>query len=156
LTNAEWETSDPSRLSQLMAGGDADGWRPEEMGAILLHQLSAPLETGLIPGGAAPTRQMTFGDLLHHPLPPVEMLQRVKEFAKACKLAVDGPLPPEVAAVLYFASIIVARLRCGQRISKLDDDALRMGTEWARDQPWLDPPTRSIFDEAAAKWAATE
>jgi len=101
------------------------------------------------------TLPATFGDLLHHPQPPLEMLQRVKRFAKACKVKAEGPLPPEVATVLYFASIVVALLRCEARISELDNKAIRTGTEWALAQTWLDQPTRSIFEEAAAKWEPT-
>jgi hypothetical protein len=155
LTDDELETSDPSRLEQILAARGAERWRPQEMGAILRHQLSVPLDMDLAAGSGSPMWRMTFGELLHHPHPPAEMLQRVKQFAKACKLARDGPLPPEVAAVLYFASIIASRLRCEQRISDLDDDALKRGMEWVRAQRWVDPLTRSIFDEAAAKWAAT-
>jgi hypothetical protein len=154
LSDAESETSDPSRLSRILAADGVGLWRQDEMGSILRHQLSAPLETDLATADAATVPRMTFGELLHHPHPPVEVLRRVKGFAKACKVVSDGPLPSEVATVLYFATIVVARLRCGQRISELDDEALRIGTEWARAQKWVDEPTRSIFDEAAAKWAA--
>ena len=92
---------------------------------------------------------------VHHERPPVEMLLRVKRFAEACKLNGEGPLPPPVAAVLYFASIVAARLRCDRRISELVDDVFTKGMEGAQAQAWVDPATRSIFDEAVAKWAAT-
>jgi hypothetical protein len=157
------ETTDPSRLAQMLTANGADRWRPAEMGAILRHQLSVELDVDLAgaapvdsprmaAGGAPMWRPATFGDLLHHPHPPLQMLQRVKRFAKACKVKGDGPLPPEVATVLYFASIIVAMLRCNTQISELDIKAIRTGTEWALSQTWLDQPTRSIFEEAAAKW----
>ena len=159
MPDGDPETRDPSRLSRMLTvnGGGAGVWRPEEMGSILQHQLSAPVETDLgSEPGASPMGQMTFGQLLHEPHPPLEMLTRMKRFAKACTLVRDGPLPPEVATVLYFASIAVARLRCGQRITELNDQALKKGMEWAQAQTWVDPATRSIFHEAAAKWAAAE
>ena len=53
----------------------------------------------------------SFGDLLHHPNPPLELLRLTKDFAKACRLSRSGPLPREIATLLYFASIIVAWVR---------------------------------------------
>jgi hypothetical protein len=133
------------------------------MAAILKHQLSAPLEPDL---GAVerpdhgerwehetptPTWPATFGELMHHPRPPVALLERVKVFAKASKVKATGPLPPQVATILYFASIVVAQLRCDARITGLDDDAILKGTQWALAQSWLDQPTRAIFEEAAVR-----
>jgi hypothetical protein len=167
MDNAMLEKTDPSRLAGMLTPNGSDRWRPDDRGPILRHQRSVRLEADLAvgddrndtphlaPDGARRMWRMTFGELLDDAHPPAEMLLRVKRFAKACKLNGDGPLPPDVATVLYFASIVVARLRCGQRITDLDDDALRKGIEWARAQAWMDPATRSIFDEAAAKWAAT-
>jgi len=151
VSDAELESSHPSRLSRMLAADGATLWQPEEMGGVLRHQLSAPLEAELGPVGPPTMPGMTFGELLHDPHPPVELLRQVKRFAKACTLVRDGPLPPEVAKVLYFGAIVVARLRCGARISELNDEALTKGMEWARAQKWVDPQTRSIFDEAAAR-----
>ena len=155
---------DPSRLATMLTAHGTDHWRPEEMGSILRHQLSAQLEfdlAGIASGGdhepppapeAARKRAATFGELLlDHPQPPVAMLRRVKHFAKACKAKADGPLPPQVATVLYFASIIVALLRCETRITALDDDGLLKGTQWALAQTWLDQPIRLLFEEAMTK-----
>jgi hypothetical protein len=158
LSDVLLATTDPSRLAEMLTAHGSDRWRPEDRGPILRHQLSVRLEGDLAvgddrndtprlaPDGARKMWRMTFGELLNHAHPPVEMLLRVKRFAKACKLNGHGPLPPDVATVLYFASILVARLRCGQRITELDDDALKTGMEWARTQTWVDPATRSIFD----------
>ena len=179
MSDAEPGTDESSRLSRILSfggddrvndggggrvndgggggGGGSNFWGPDDLGAILQHQLSARLETDLPQDDAVPPAmwQMTFEQLLHDPRPPVELLQRVKRFAKACKLAGDGPLPPPVATVLYFASIVVARMRCGQRISELDDDSILRGMQWVRAQTWLDEPTRSIFEEATAIRVAT-
>ena len=151
----EPEPGDPARLSRMLAAGGPVVWRQEEVGAVWRHQLSAPLDVDLERCGVPSASGLTFGELLHHPRPSAELLRGVKQFAKACKLVGDGPLPGDVAGMLYFASIAVALLRCGQRISALDDDALRTGLQWARAQAWLDEPTRAIFVEAVGKWAAT-
>jgi hypothetical protein len=94
---------------------------------------------------------MTFAELLQHARPPVALLERVKFFAKASKIRATGPLPPQVATVLYFASIVVARLRCDARITGLDDDAILKGTQWALAQSWIAHPMRALFEEAAAR-----
>jgi hypothetical protein len=56
-------------------------------------------------------------------------------------------LPPEVATLLYYAAILVARRRHGQRITQLDDNSLRSGVEWSLQQPWVDQRTKSLFQE---------
>jgi hypothetical protein len=114
---------------------------------VLRHQLGAALREDLgrfAPASADPT-PATFGELLHHPDPPLELLEGVRRFAKAQRDQVGSALPEEVAAVLYYAAIVAARLRCRQRLSHLDDDALAAGLRWALGQPWLDDPTRTLL-----------
>jgi hypothetical protein len=134
-------------------------WQPEELGAILVHQCEASLARDLEPfvsdlaarlaDAAAedgpPLR--TFGDLLAHPRPPLELLDAVKQFARHCRTHPDGPLPEEIATVLYLAAIVAARVRLGERITSMDDAALRSALDWALGQPWLDPATRTLLDE---------
>ena len=72
----------------------------------------------------------SFDDLLHHPHPPVELLTLTKQFAKAMVEHPESPLPREVGRLLYFASITVALIRCGQRISDLDNASLKAGLRW--------------------------
>jgi hypothetical protein len=98
--------------------------------------------------GPRPMLSTTFANLLQHPKPHLAMLQRVKRFAKACRNDPHGPLPQEVATVLYFASLVAALLRHQQRITSLDDAALRQGVEWVLAQQWIDDSTRSLFQEA--------
>ena len=156
MTEEGLQTAHPSRLAMMLKVEGVDRWRPDEMAAILRHQLSSQLESDLagVDRTDPATSPMTFGQLLHHVRPPVALLERVKLFAKASKIRATGPLPPQVATVLYFASIVVARLRCDARISGLDDDAIRKGTQWALAQSWLDQPTRTLFEEAAARLSA--
>jgi hypothetical protein len=74
-----------------------------------------------------------------------------KDFAKACRISADSPIPREIATVLYFASIAVARLRCGRRITELTDTAVRKGLDWALGQPWLDEATRRLLEEGRSQ-----
>ena len=152
--------SDPQSLTHMMSlDADEKLWAPEELGAILEHQLSAPLQCDLgrlddrLPerlkelnsAGDEPVK--TFGDLLHHGRPPLELLKLTKRFAKACRNHPDGPLPGEVATVLYFSSIVAAMIKCGRRITRMDDRSLQYSLQWALRQPWLDDATRRMLQE---------
>ena len=157
----EIQESDSRLLARMMEVG-ADPrrlWRPEELGAILRHQMSAAVEFDLGTlerGRARKLRTLasaegllvrSFADLFDHPHPPLEFLEMTKQFAKASRHHPDSPLPKEVAAVLYFGSIVAAMLRLGRRITRLDDDALRRGLRWLAAQPWLDERSRALFNE---------
>ena len=164
----ELDKTEPPRLAEMLAldGRAGQVWRAEELAAILRHQLDAPLEFDLgdlsseyaaiahAAGDAGRLRwAVSFAELLRHPRPPLPLLERAKRFAKACRNHPDGPLPVEVATVLYFACIVVARLRCdgAPRISALDDAALVEGMSWALSQDWLDERTRELFNGASAR-----
>ena len=140
---------------------DADRlWRDDELGALLRHQMTAPMQVDLINlerGLALKVRNLaeaqgltlkSFGDLLAHPNPPVELLKITKDFAKACRLSPRSPVPHEIASVLYFASIAAALVRCRRRITGLTNDALTEGFRWVLSQPWLDAPTRALTEES--------
>jgi hypothetical protein len=159
-SDAIWNST-PEQLSRLL---DSDGlagraWSPEDLQALLRHQLAAPIAVDLASLGPALAAQLkaladahglllkSFADLFVHPHPPLELLRLVKDFAKAHRASPTGALPPEVASVLYFAAIGVAQLRLGQRISSLPDEALRQGCSWALDQSWVDARTKEIFTE---------
>lgn len=153
--------SDSHALAALLDAGDDDHriWNAAELCAILKHQLSAPIQVDLTAMEQrlaarlrlAATSQglllKSFGDLLHHPNPPVELLKLTKDFAKACRLSRGGPLPREIATVLYFTSIVAALVRCRRRITRLDDADTRRGVEQCLAQPWLDAPTRRLLEE---------
>ena len=154
--------TDPQRLATLfdLAPDDERLWRDDELGAILRHQLTVPLQVDLINlerGLALKVRTLaesqgltlkSFGDLLTHPHPPVELLKITKEFAKACRLSPHSPVPREIASVLYFASIAAALVRCRCRITGLTNDALADGLHWVLARPWLDAPTRTLVEES--------
>jgi len=153
------QKSDPALLAGMM-DMDSDterAWRPDELGAVLEHQLSAPVELDLSvmrPGFRKRLRTLasaqglvlsSYRDLFHHPNPPVELLRLVKDFAKASKDDPESPFQPEIAAVLYLGSILVARWRCGAKISAVPDQMLREGAEWVLGQSWVDDGTKVLF-----------
>jgi len=154
--------TDRKQLATLLdLGPDSDRlWRDEELGAILRHQLTAPLQVDLINlerGLAVKVRTLaeaqglvlkSFGDLLAHPNPPVELLKITKDFAKACRLSPHSPLPRDIASVLYFASIAAALVRCRRRITGLGNDALADGLNWVLTRSWLDAPLRTLIEES--------
>ena len=135
-------------------------WRDEELGALLRHQMTAPMQVDLINlerGLALRVRNLaeaqgltlkSFGDLLAHPNPPVELLKITKDFAKACRLSPHSPVPHEIATVLYFSCIAAALVRCRRRITGLTNDALAEGFRWVLSRTWLDAPTRVLTEES--------
>jgi hypothetical protein len=139
-------------------------WTDSEMAAIWRHQLDAPLLVDL--GGLSadagatvtmhaqqgtPGRELrSFGDLIRHPQPPLELLKLAKEFAKAQRYAQGTDFPVETALVIYYASIVLALLRAGQRITEMTDADLRGGIAWSSQQQWLDAKTQALFEEALA------
>jgi hypothetical protein len=137
-------------------------WRADELGEILKHQLEAPLvfDLGTSDGQVtddppAPTdpeasRVSSFGDLFLHPRPPLQLLRLTKRFAKTSDRRKANPLPEEVATVLYYAAIVAALVRHGQRISRVSDSTLREGVEWVLEQGWVTAPLRGLFEEARA------
>jgi hypothetical protein len=134
-------------------------WKPEELGAILEHQLAAPVafDLGALDSGlnlrlqsltpAGPPLN-SFRDLFHHPQPPLELLLLTKDFAKRCHYWPDSPIPDEIASVLYLLAIVVAMTRCHRAISRLDNKALRYSLDWALSQSWLDDSTRTLLRDS--------
>jgi len=146
-----------ARLLTITAGSDA-GWGDDDLGDILAHQLRMPLlaASGGAPSPGVTSRSgsgsqvsfVTFSDALLDPAPELPLLERIKDFAKDCRMNPDSTLPAEVAMILYFGSIVAARLRCGATITSMDDDALRNGVRWVLNRPWLDHGLRPLFSDA--------
>ena len=157
------QTSDPRRLAGLvsLAGDDTPQWTPKELASMWKHQLDAPLNFDLstISKNVDATITMAtqvekrplakFADLFHHPRPPLELLQWTKDFAKGHTVSGNG-MPSEIAAALYYGSILLARLRCNRKISELDDAALAKGARWVMGQSWLDEDSRELFANGLA------
>jgi hypothetical protein len=151
--------TEPRLLAQMLAvdGQERRCWLRGELGAVLRHQLAAPVEfdlSRLDPRAARRLHQAmrtsvprirSFADLFRHPRPPLTLLELTKQFAKASRNHPEGPLPEEIASVLYYASIVAARLRWGRRITDLDDTALAQALRWGLHQAWVDDKTRTLF-----------
>lgn len=153
------------KLAALMATGEerARLWRPDELAAIFRHQMSAPMLVDLgtfDPRTATRLRTLSeaqglllksFADLFHHSAPPVELLELVKDFAKANLDHPESALPSEIATALYYTSIAAALVRLEVRISKLPDADLRQGLRWTMEQAWLEEKTKELLAKALEK-----
>lgn len=127
-------------------------WTTDDLAAMLRHQLSLPPEADMatyasaVPHRATPaTRRSHFDSylaLFQAKDPPLELLRRVKDAAKAAVRDPDAPLPDDVATVIYFVAIAVALSALGQRITRLTDEGLRWGFQWSLNLPWLADPLR--------------
>lgn len=159
-------------LKLLKVGRETEGaWGPGDLGAILRHQLAAPLsfdlaETadaregeapsepqspGLARSPALPQTPGTFADALHGSGASVELLGLIKDFAKSAGDEREGGLPREVATLLYYLSIAAALVHHGMRITSLNDEGLRQGMSWALGQGWIDEKTRGVLREGLAR-----
>ena len=153
------------KLATLLATGEerARLWRPDELAAIFRHQMSAPVLVDLgtfDPRSATRLRALSeaqglllrsFTDLFHHPAPPVELLELVKDFAKANLDHPESGLPGEIAAALYYTSIAAALVRLNARISQLPDADLKRGLRWTLEQAWLDEKTKELLAQASGR-----
>jgi hypothetical protein len=154
----------PSRLVNLMVRADDDSppWRAEDLADMLAHQLQVPLMYDLQRVGAPSHLQAdalgrpepairNFGELLHHPAPPLALLVLTKNFAKSCDVQPGYCLPSEIATLLYFGAIAAALARIGQRITSMENRSIGEGVRWALAQTWIDGKTRALFEEAAVQ-----
>lgn len=165
VTERNVHNSDPARVAQLI---DLDPspervWLASELGAILQHQLSVPVEfemAGKPPGEAKKLSMLTsahgltlksFADLLAHPHPPIELLVMLKDFAKSNASHHDSALPADVSRMIYYLAIAVALLRCGRRITSMSNPKLVASLTWAIDQPWIEPRERTLLSECLTK-----
>lgn len=135
-------------------------WDASELGAIFAHQLAAPLELDLKTLDSDVSRIIanrsdtgrppieTFADLFFHDQPSIELLRLAKGFFKQLGSQPDGPVPREVAAVLYLASIGAAHVRLGERITDTGGSALTTKLKWAVDQQWVSRDMRELLQSA--------
>lgn len=179
MSELDLQSTDPRFLARFLDVDDVPRrlWSQEELEAILRHQLASSVQLDLETLGAAfasrlhafPVAQqpgrLAFRELFQLPSPPLELLNLVKQFAKASRVRGESVLPAEIATVIYLISIVVARLRCGQRITEQSDESLLYGIQWVIDQRWVDDQTRNQFREALAfykrqvpldQWAMTK
>lgn len=163
-------TAEPERLSRLwpapatdergVAKPDAEvgPWSQlsaAEMGEVFRHFLQTPVEAvladsadGLIDSAATPPRSghaTTFAQLISSDAPSIDLLQRVKRFAKLAMGSDEGDLPREIAGVVYFGAIAVALVRARTRITSLSDRELRDALQWASRRSWLTESIKELF-----------
>lgn len=167
-TTAAIFDSTAAQLAQVfqLADEDRPSYRPEELGAILRHQLRTRVEfdlQALEPGiqrllraaaecGDETSRIRTFGDLFSRPEPPIQLLYLTKKFAKQHLKHPESPLPPEIATVLYYGSIVAALVRWDRHITWLTDEELSAGLDLVLAQPWLTEDLRVLFRTARARF----
>ena len=141
-------------LNMLWPGaGEDQSLRDRELGDILSYQLTVPLAATAASGRSpaidasfGQTGQLSLSALLHdEPSPPLELVRRVKVWAKASVNDPEGPLPAPVARVLYYACIAVARVRCGESITDLSAAELSEGLRWSERQTWIDAATGRLL-----------
>jgi hypothetical protein len=132
-------------------------WNDSEVGQVLRHQLEAEVATASAYEGSADSYAAvmqesggkhsikTFRDLLVHPHPPEDLLQLVKQFAKAHLSSGSSPLPREVSQVLYFGAIVSGLLQGYRGVSTLTSGEVRRGAEWAMGLPWIDEGLLRLF-----------
>lgn len=121
MSHEDIQRTDPRLLARFMAAPDErDTWAAQDLAAMVRHQLAAPLVSDLeaafagsgprvaaLAASSAPPIA-SFGDLLAHPSPPVELLGLVKDLAKSVADGHGDAWPHEVASYFYFASIAAA------------------------------------------------
>jgi hypothetical protein len=164
MTNGASPESDRTQVSRCLEWGLQAGqpwtWSAEELGAVLEYEMASPLSfdlRGLPPGQAEQLRSLcaaqgmllnNLTSLVQHPHPPLEALKLLKDFAKTCARRPNGPLPPPVAQVIYYATIASALCRRGQRISALTKAELDRGLQWVLSLPWVKGETRALIESA--------
>jgi hypothetical protein len=151
---------DTHRLARLLVEDleERDNWFRNELGAMLTHQLGAPVESELFGQEGAAVRshvesvaggsRLTFRDVLFTQATSVAWLVRVKEYAKARLERKDPCFPAELARVLYYGSVLAARQRFGEEITSLTDAEFRIGVEWVIQQDWIEDEVRDWFRSA--------
>ena len=136
MKHADINQTNPLSLAHI---AEMDGvwheWTDDELDVMLLHQLGSEIQLdpkfvsgdvarklmGLAAQGTpVPNR---YCDLFRHPTPPIELLEYAKQVAKSARHHPDSP-HQKISTVIYYSTIVVALMRCGRRITGLDDGAL--------------------------------
>jgi len=157
--------SDPDNLARLLKleEGRRDEWGTDEVEQILEHQLQAPLadEIGRIypekkdqvrdKGRSQDPPIETVGELLRRDTPPPDLLEMLKDAAKAARRDKTDTLPVEVPTAIYFATIAVALVKNDARISSLSSEEMKKGFTWTSRQDWFDEQIAELLEEAARK-----
>lgn len=151
--------SNSNSLAAMLHQGD-DGkpaWEPEDLQALLEHQLASPIQFDLANTDAVAKDRLKvlcesnglllkgFGDLLLHPRPPIELLIMTKDWAKTLSDHPQSPLPREVSMLLYFAAICAAKVSRNEWISTLKNSEFVKNVGWLLKQTWVDEKTKELL-----------
>ena len=162
---------DSSSLAKLFElGRDTDVRSPEATREALEHLLSLPMENALnqlpreladklrqrsleleVASNAGKAGINTFGKLLTHPQPPLEMLQFAKDFAKAAISHGRTIWPRNVCEVLNYASYAAAQVCWGDRLGTLSTADLRAGFQKLGSRVWITKEMKVLFEQAAGQ-----
>ena len=145
----------PRQLSRLLDIDARPVWGPQDAAVALRHQLAAQLLPDLedpYDDESAELNDQTFWEQLTTEQPHLEVLRRIKRFARQMRDEEASPLKGEAATVLYFAAIARARVCMHERISQLPDDQIREGCIWAIQQPGAEG-LQAVLQRAAQQLA---
>jgi hypothetical protein len=139
-----------SRLFRLGATVSAPvaAWNDADRAAMLRHHLSLPLDEPAVEADDGWSGR-SHRDLFTQPDTPLPRLRQAKDRAKrGVTDGDDGPLPRDVATVLYYAALAAAHAFHHTAITRLDPMQVRTGLRWTLELPWLDGDLRRLFERA--------
>jgi hypothetical protein len=166
-------SSTPEQVAKLLQLDQTtpEPWSPEDLPAMVRHQMSAPLEFDLgsvklsqleqktiteLLTGAAGSGVKTFGDLLRSDKPPLELLKLSQKFFKQNVTSTSKGSPEQkVAYLFYLLSIVAARIRLGVKTSKLSDKELLKGIQSIVSRSWINDQVRELLEDGQ-RWIAPE
>jgi len=135
-------------------------WSSNELRTMLEHQLAAPLVTEIerladnaglkqdrVVKMIGDSKCKTFGELLAHKASTFEMLQLVKDFAKAAMSDPEG-LPRDVMRVIYISTILRGQQIPGQRMTTLDKTSINREARRCLSYGWLPDSMHSLIRNA--------
>lgn len=145
---------DPHKLARMLDLSQDDPPGTQDLRAAFRRQLTAPMKQTVCAVAGRGTgasgdevSEFTLAALLCSPAPHLECLGACKDYAKACLQHPDPRFPQEIARVIYFACIAAALLRCHQRITRLEDNALLEAFKWCLGQDWCLEELSPLFHE---------
>lgn len=143
-------------------------WQPQELGAMLEHQWDSLFKAdmaGLDPAAAGMLTSLceaqslslkSYGDILSHKLPPIELLEIIQDYAKRNLARPGAAIPGEIAELLYVLSIVVARVRWGRRITTQNDSTVLKNIRTLLAHTWLTPPVSELLREGVRVFGETD
>lgn len=122
-------------------------WSDEELGTVTQQLLDVPLwllfrTDTRSNSGETP---QSLRDLFAVPIPRLEELHAVKNWAKEQYSTGELALPPEIISLVFFASLVCAQLRLGVSLTRLGTDSLRHACLANANAIWCDEYIRRVL-----------